>query len=91
MNASTLFNNDTLLTTIVTTSRTIKQTYITNPFDSWYIGGVTFMVIVVLVLFYANFYREHCFQLLWTQFLFKLHLIEPPSTAASSPMPINTL
>lgn len=91
MNASTLFNNETFSTTTVTTSRTIKQIYITNPFDSWYIGGIAFMVIVVLVLLYANFHREHCFQLLWTQFLFKLRLIEPPSRATSSPTPINTL
>lgn len=90
MNTPTIFNNDTLLLTIATTNRNMKHTYLANPFDSWYIGGIAFMVIVVLVLLYANFHREHCFQLLWTRLLLKLRLIDPPSRSNSSPTPINT-
>ncbi|CAF0900155.1 unnamed protein product [Rotaria sp. Silwood1] len=75
--SSYLFDNETF--TIASTIRTTKKYYVANPFDSWYIGGLLFMVTVILVLLYANFYHENSFQILWTQLLIKLHIIQPSS------------
>jgi len=76
------FNNDTIFSSSTTTKR-ISEKYIKNqPFDSWYIGGLLFMLTVILVLLYANFYRENAFQILWQRFLLKLNI--RPSTASTT-------
>ncbi|CAF2515877.1 unnamed protein product [Rotaria sp. Silwood2] len=88
MNTSYTFDNETF--TIATTIRTTKKYYVANPFDSWYIGGLLFMVTVILVLLYANFYHENSFQILWARLLIKLRLIQPSSlTRPSSHAVIN--
>ena len=93
MNASPMLDNATLDITATTTIRTMKKFYVKNPFDSWYVGGILFMLMVILVLLYANFYRENTFQLLWIQFLTKIRLIPPqPSsspTSSSQSMPLS--
>jgi hypothetical protein len=86
MNTSNMFDNNTLIIT-TTTIRTMKKYYVKNPFDSWYVGGLLFMLSVILVLLYANFYRENAFQILWTRLLTKLHLIQPSSSQVISPSP----
>ena len=85
-----MFGNETLL---LTTRQPSKPHYVKNPFDSWYIGGILFMLMVICVLLYANFYRENAFQILWTRLLTKLHIIPPLSqTIPSSSHPaLNTL
>ncbi|CAF0733304.1 unnamed protein product [Rotaria sordida] len=79
MNTSDIFNNETFIITTTTTIQSIQKYYVENPFDSWYIGGLIFMVTVILVLLYANFYQENSFQILWTRLLLKLHIIQPSS------------
>ncbi len=88
MNTTTIFDNKTFSST--TTTRTF---YVKNPFDSWYIGGLLFMLTVILVLLYANYYRENTFQILWIRLLIKLHIIPPLSqtTPSSSHPAMNTL
>jgi type II secretory pathway component PulF len=85
-------DNDTLL---ITSTKQLKSLYVkSQPFDSWYIGGLLFMLTVILVLLYANYYRENAFQILWNRLLVKLHLIQPiPSeiTRSSSNPAINTV
>ena len=82
-------NNETLLTTtsIVTS---IENPYNKSPFDSWYIGGLLFMLIVLLVLLYANFYRENSLNILWTQLLMKLHIVQSSSQTSSPVTPSAT-
>ena len=84
MNASPMLDNATLDITATTTIRTMKKYYVKNPFDSWYVGGILFMLMVILVLLYANFYRENTFQLLWIQFLTKIRVIQPPPSSSST-------
>lgn len=91
-----MFNNETFLITTTTTKR-IDDIYVKQyPFDSWYIGGLLFMLTVILVLLYANYYRENTFQILWIRLLTKLHLVQPsssetiPSSSSSQPA-LNTL
>jgi hypothetical protein len=79
-----MLDNTTLDITATTTIRTMKKYYVKNPFDSWYVGGILFMLMVILVLLYANFYRENTFQLLWIQFLTKIRLIQPPASSSST-------
>jgi hypothetical protein len=90
MNTTTIFDNKTFF---LTTIRTPRNTYVRSPFDSWYIGGILFMLTVILVLLYANFYRENAFQILWTRLLTKLHNIQPSTqaTLSSSHPAMNTL
>ncbi len=85
-----MFDNETLL---ITTKRTRSSYVKSHPFDSWYIGGLLFMLTVILVLLYANFYRENSFQILWIRLLTKLRIIQPlEQTIPSSSHPaINTL
>ncbi|UJR28667.1 hypothetical protein I4U23_009896 [Adineta vaga] len=80
----TLFLISTTRTTIRTTTR-----YVESPLNSWYIGGIMFMLTVILVLLYANFYRENTFQLLWYRLLTKLHItpISPSTTFTSISSP----
>lgn len=79
-----MFVNETFAITTTTTTNTTKRTISTyvkaHPFDSWYIGGLLFMLTVILVLLYANYYRENAFQILWYRFLSKLGLIQLTST-----------
>jgi len=89
-----MFDNETFLTiTTTATERTINKYVKSHPFDSWYIGGLLFMLTVILVLLYANFYRENAFQILWIRLLTKLRLIQPSSQniPPSSHPVINTL
>ncbi len=86
-----MFENETLL---ITTTKPTRTPYVkSQPFDSWYIGGLLFMLTVILVLLYANYYRENAFQILWNRFLIKLHLIPTSSqiTRSSSNPVINTV
>ena len=91
-----MFVNETF--TLTTTSTNATKPTITNyvkthPFDSWYIGGLLFMLTVILVLLYANYYRENALQILWNRFLTKLGLIQPSSTQSltSSHPAMNTI
>ncbi len=89
-----MFDNETfLITTTATTKRTNDSYVKSHPFDSWYIGGLLFMLAVILVLLYANFYRENAFQILWIRLLTKLGFIQPSTqTTPSSSHPVmNTL
>ena len=79
MDTSTIFNNETFLITI-TTQTSFKK----NPFDSWYIGGIIFMLTVIMMLLCVNFYRENSFQILWTQLLVTLHITQSSSQAVPS-------
>jgi len=81
-NTINMFDNDTFLTT-TSTARTIER-YVKSPFDSWYIGGLLFMLTVILVLLYANFYEKNTFQILWIRLLTKLHIIPSSSSQAIS-------
>jgi type II secretory pathway component PulF len=88
-----MLDNETVL---ITSTERMKTLYVkSHPFDSWYIGGLLFMLIVILVLLYANYYRENAFQILWNRLLLKLHLIPPISsseiTRSSSNPAINTV
>ncbi|CAF1063369.1 unnamed protein product [Adineta ricciae] len=71
MNRSNVFLNDILATT-ATTIRPKRDYYVTNPFDSWYVGGLLFMCTIMLVLLYANYYRENSCQECWFYVLKKL-------------------
>jgi len=88
-----MFDNETFLIATTTTKRTVNKYVKSHPFDSWYIGGLLFMLSVIFVLLYANFYRENAFQILWIRVLTKLHIIQPSSqTIPSSSRPaIDTL
>jgi hypothetical protein len=74
--------NNTLSTTIIQSTR---KYYVKNPFDSWYVGGILFMCTVILVLLYANYYRENTCHLFWIKLLTKLRIIELPPSSTSSP------
>ena len=84
MNITEIFNNYTLS---ITTIRSIRKYYRKNPFDSWYIGGILFMCTIMLVLLYANYYRENACQILWIRLLTKLRIIQP-SSSSSIPSPL---
>jgi type II secretory pathway component PulF len=87
-----MFNNNTFSTTI--TIRPIRKYYVKNPFDSWYIGGILFMCIVILVLLYANYYRENSCRLFCIRLLIKLRIIQPlqsSSTPSSLHQEINPI
>ena len=78
-----MFGNETWFVTTAstnTTKSTINNYVKNHPFDSWYIGGLLFMLTVILVLLYADYYRENAFQILWYRFLTKLGLIQPATT-----------
>lgn len=78
-----MFVNETFFianTSTNTTKRTIDTYVKSHPFDSWYIGGLLFMLTVILVLLYANYYRENAIQILWYRFLVKVGFIQPVST-----------
>jgi hypothetical protein len=74
--------NNTFLTTTIQSTR---KYYVKNPFDSWYVGGILFMCTVILVLLYANYYRENTCHLFWIKFLTKIRIIELPPSSTSSP------
>jgi len=89
-----MFDNETFfIITTTTTKRTMNKYVKSHPFDSWYIGGLLFMLTVILVLLYANFYRENAFQILWIRLLTKLRLIQPSSQniPSSSHPAMNTI
>lgn len=80
-----MFENETIFIGISTTKQMDDKYIKSHPFDSWYVGGLLFMLTVILVLLYANYYRENTFQILWNRLLIKLHLIQPlPQTLPSS-------
>ncbi len=81
MNISDVLHNNTLLTTI----RPNRNYYLTNPFDSWYIGGILFMCTIMLVLLYANYYRENACQECWTRLLRKICLMQPLPSSSIGP------
>jgi hypothetical protein len=87
MNISNIFDNHTFSITTTTTTRPIRIYYLKNPFDSWYIGGILFMCTVMLVLLYANYYRENACQIIWFRLLAKLRIIQP-SSSSSIPSPL---
>ncbi len=92
-----IFENVTFLITTTTTTtitKRIMNKYVkSQPFDSWYIGGLLFMLMVIMVLLYANYYRENAFQILWNRLLTKLRIIRPSlqTTLSSSNPPMNTI
>lgn len=95
MNTSAIYNDESYLITTTTatiaseTIQSIKKYNATSPFDSWYVGGLLFMVTVIFVLLYANFYRENTIQLLWTRILMKIHWIQPIPQPIPSSHPVS--
>ncbi|CAF1096503.1 unnamed protein product [Adineta steineri] len=71
-----MFNNSTLSTTAITIQPK-RDYYVTNPFDSWYVGGILFMCTVMFVLLYANYYRENACHNCWMRVLGKFGLTQP--------------
>ncbi|CAF0885361.1 unnamed protein product [Adineta ricciae] len=80
-----LFENGTSLLNVTTARIRTTTRYVESPLNSWYIGGILFMLSVILVLLYANFYRENAFQILWHRLLTKLHITHRPITFEPSP------
>ena len=78
-----MFENDTMLLT--STIRPMRQYYLENPFDSWYVGGILFMCTIMLVLLYANYYRENACQILWMHLLTKLGISRPVTSSSTPP------
>lgn len=73
-----MLHNNTLSATV----RPHREYYVTNPFDSWYVGGILFMCTIMLVLLCANYYRENCCQDYWIRILRRLCLL--PQLQSSS-------
>ncbi|CAF1601852.1 unnamed protein product [Adineta ricciae] len=80
-----LFDNGTSVLSVTTIPIRTTTRYAESPLNSWYIGGILFMLTVILVLLYANFYRENAFQILWHRLLTKLHITHRPITSELSP------
>ena len=81
MNISNILYNNTLSTTI----RPNRNYYVTNPFDSWYVGGILFMCTIMLVLLYANYYRDNYCQECWLRLLRKICFMQPLQSSSTVP------
>ncbi|UJR20882.1 hypothetical protein I4U23_023991 [Adineta vaga] len=82
MNISNVLINSTFSTTIRPQR---ADYYLSNPFDSWYVGGILFMCTIMLVLLYANYYRENSCQECWFRILKLCGLTQPLSSSVNRP------
>ncbi|CAF0815316.1 unnamed protein product [Rotaria sordida] len=86
MNLSNILdNNNNNNTFSITTLQSIRKSYVENPFNSWYIGGILFLCSFLLILVGANYYHKNYCQLC-LKYLTPNHQITqtPPSSSTHS-------
>ncbi|CAF2601942.1 unnamed protein product [Rotaria sp. Silwood2] len=86
MNLSNILDNNNNNTTfLITTLQSTRKSYVENPFNSWYIGGILFLCTFLLVLLCANYYHKNYCQICLARLMPNLYMTQsPPSSSTHS-------
>ncbi|CAF0880773.1 unnamed protein product [Rotaria sp. Silwood1] len=85
MNLSNILdnNNNNNNTFLITTLQPTQKSYVENPFNSWYIGGILFLCTFLSVLLCANYYHKNYCQICLTRLIPNLYRTQ--TSESSSP------